>query len=379
MKKKVLFFTTPAYGHINSALPIVERLVNKDYQVICYSSKEYKQIIEETGAKYIEYKIDFNVQEIGAYTSNFVELLKALTKLNHEAYEHYVNSIDYTKYDLVVYDSMCAFAKNIAYKKKIKSICIETTLAYNFFVFIFSNMFWNSIKTFGKNLKELLKNIKSEKVFRKKYNLSKLKIIDLFVNSGDKTIVLTPKEFQPFYKTFNKNFCFVGTTIKERLQKQNKNYKRYNYFIALGSVLKIDEKLLNEILNIEQLKESKTALLIDKRIENFDTYKFVEQLSFLKNVDIFINHGGLNSVYESIYLNKKQICIPMQEEQRFNALICKHKKIGGYVKKYTGLGKQLKEIEKWNKNSEKYSKIFKSYDGTKLAYEIIDKYIKEGF
>ena len=41
-----------------------------------------------------------------------------------------------------------------------------------------------------------------------------------------------------------------------------------NYFIALGSVLKIDEKLLNEILNIEQLKESKTALLIDKRIES---------------------------------------------------------------------------------------------------------------
>ena len=233
MKKKVLFFTTPAYGHINSVLPIVERLVNKDYQVICYSSKEYKQIIEETGAKYIEYKIDFNVQEIGAYTSNFVELLKALTKLNHEAYEHYVNSIDYTKYDLVLYDSMCAFAKNIAYKKKIKSICIETTLAYNFFVFVFSNMFWNSIKTFGKNLKELLKNIKSEKVFRKKYNLSKLKIIDLFVNSGDKTIVLTPKEFQPFYKTFNKNFCFVGTTIKERVDL----IKDADFFIGLSSGL----------------------------------------------------------------------------------------------------------------------------------------------
>ena len=65
MKKKVLFFTTPAYGHINSVLPIVERLVNKDYQVICYSSKEYKQIIEETGAKYIEYKIDFNADDFG--------------------------------------------------------------------------------------------------------------------------------------------------------------------------------------------------------------------------------------------------------------------------------------------------------------------------
>ena len=136
--------------------------------------------------------------------------------------------------------------------------------------------------------------------------------------------------------------------------------------------------MLNEILNIGQLKESKTAVLIDKRIENLDTYKFVEQLSFLKNVEIFINHGGLNSVYESIYLNKKQICIPMQEEQRLTALICKHKKIGGYVKKYTKLEKQLKKVDKCNKNLEKYSKIFKAYDGTNLAYEIINKYIEEG-
>ena len=68
----------------------------------------------------------------------------------------------------------------------------------------------------------------------------------------------------------------------------------------------------------------------------------------------------------------------MQEEQRLTALICKHKKIGGYSKKFTNLKKQLKEIEKWNRNLEKYSLIFKSYDGTKLAYEIIDKYIKEG-
>ena len=33
MKKKVLFFTTPAYGHINSVLPIVERLVISGYML----------------------------------------------------------------------------------------------------------------------------------------------------------------------------------------------------------------------------------------------------------------------------------------------------------------------------------------------------------
>ena len=113
MKKKILFFSTPAFGHINSTIPIIEKLINENYEVICYSSKEYKEIIEETGADFIEYKINFNVNEISRYTSNFVELLKALISLNQQAYKYYVDKIDYTKYDLVLYDSMCSFAKNI--------------------------------------------------------------------------------------------------------------------------------------------------------------------------------------------------------------------------------------------------------------------------
>ena len=120
MKKKILFFSTPAFGHINSTIPIIEKLINENYEVICYSSKEYKEIIEETGADFIEYKINFNVNEISRYTSNFVELLKALISLNQQAYKYYVDKIDYTKYDLVLYDSMCSFGKNISYKKKLK-------------------------------------------------------------------------------------------------------------------------------------------------------------------------------------------------------------------------------------------------------------------
>ena len=381
MDKKILFFTTPAFGHINSTLPIIEKLINDGYKIYCYSNKEYKKAIEGIGAIFIEYKIKFNINDIEKYTSNFVELLKALTDLNHKAYELYIDEIDYSDVDLVLYDSMCSFAKNIAYKKKKKSVCIETTFAYNLLVFLFSNMFWKSLKTFIRFRKDLIFNIKEEKKFRKIYKLPKLKVVDLFVNSGDKTIVLTPKEIQPFAKTFNKNFYFVGTTIKERLNKQNEEYKkRYRYFISLGSIYKLKVEDLKEILKNNDLKDSKIAVIFNKdiNIENVDIYKFVDQISFLKHVDIFINHGGLNSVYEAIYLNVKQISIPMQEEQRLTALICKHKKIGGYAKDYKKLNKEIKYVNKYNKNLSKYSKIMQSYDGTNLACKIIDIYINEG-
>lgn len=373
---KVLFFSTPAFGHINATIPIIEKLVKADYEVICYSTEKFKKMIEDTGATYIKYQIDFNENKLVQYTSNLVELFRALIDLNHEAFEYYIKKINYNEVDLIIYDSMCSFAKNIAIKNNKKYICIQTTMAYNIFVFIFSNLFWKSLKVFLKNINTILKEIKKEKIFRRKHNLSKLSIIDLFVNSGDKTIVLSPKELQPFYRTFNKNFCFVGTTIKERLKKQTAQYEQYDYFVSLGSIWKADNNILE---NLKNFPNKKIVILSTKKInsKNISTYKFVEQLALLKNVNIFINHGGLNSVYESIYLNKKQVMVPIQEEERLTALIMESKKIGAYSKNYDEINKKIDNINKWTKNLEKYSYIIRSYDGTELAFEIIEKYIKK--
>ena len=57
--KKIVFFSTPAFGHINSVYPIILKLVKKNYQVDWYCSKKYKQFVEQTGANFIEYKVDF--------------------------------------------------------------------------------------------------------------------------------------------------------------------------------------------------------------------------------------------------------------------------------------------------------------------------------
>lgn len=378
-EKKIIFFTTPAFGHINSTLPIIEKLVKQGNHVICYSDKQYKSHIDNIGAEFVEYKIDFNKDCLDKYTENLLELLKVLSRLNRQAYEIYVNEIDYNNVDLILYDSMCSFAKNISYTKNKKNICIQTTLAYNFFVFVFSNMFWNSIGLFLKNLNLIKQVINDEYEFRKKHGLPKFNKIDFFVNSGDKTIVLTPKEFQPFRKTFGKNFYFVGTTIKERLESQKNEYDTFDYYISFGSILEIRSELLDIILKLEEINKSKVAILLDKNIDkkNIKTYKFVQQLALLKNAKVFINHAGLNSIYEAIYLNKKQILIPMQEEQRFSAILCKNKKIGYYVKDYNKINKGIKYINKYNKNLQKYSKIIKSYDGTNLAFNIINNYIKE--
>ena len=158
------------------------------------------------------------------------------------------------KPDLILYDSMCSFAKNISKKLKIKSICLSGLMGYNFWTFMFSHMFVSTMKLILKNFSSILKLYKEEKKFRLSNGLGKFSPMDLFVNKGDLTLVFSPKECQPFYKTFDKSFVFVGTTIKDRLKRSSKKYGKYDIYVSLGSIFTENSELLNNVINNELLK-----------------------------------------------------------------------------------------------------------------------------
>ena len=85
--KKIIFFSTPAYGHTLCVLPVIKRLVEKGYIVECYSTIDFKEMFEKIGAKFIEYEIDFEIRKLDKITSNMFELMKALININRHAYE----------------------------------------------------------------------------------------------------------------------------------------------------------------------------------------------------------------------------------------------------------------------------------------------------
>lgn len=409
---KILFYSTPALGHINSVYPVISRLVENGHKVLWYCTNKYKDTVENTGAHYAEYCVDFdNNYSLDYITSDFSKLFETLVNLNDELYNLCLYTAVAEEPDLILYDSMCSFGKNIAYRLGIKGICLCTTLAYNKTVLTRTNMLKHTEKLVIRDFAKLVKLINKERAFRKKNRLRKLDLIDMFINKGDVTIVFSPPEFQPFKSSFDDTFKFVGTTIKERIVSENEasylsniHYEGYEVYISLGSITDADDNisLINGIINSTYMQDKSiivSGLRDSNRLErksageadgnregtkdggkagSVECVNHTEQLKLLNTVNLLINHGGLNSVYESLWFGVPQICIPMQEEQRLTAIIADKKKIGIYVDR-SGISelnnKKLIEdkLNKAESSIKHYSKLLRQYDGTSEAVRIIEK------
>ena len=382
MKKTIIFFSTPAYGHILAEYPIIKRLVDMGYNVDWYSTENFKSIVSESGANFKVYKEDFDeLYDLANVTSDFYKLMQTLLELNKKCFLDYINEIDKDEIYLILYDSMCSFAKNIAQVLNINSVCLCSTLAYNFFTFTFSNMLLPSAKLTLTHIPNLINMIKNENRFRKENRIKKLNIIDLFVNSGDITIVLTLKELQPFVNTFPNTFKFVGTTIKDKICMKKQEYSNYDIYISAGSIWTENENtenILNKALGNEYFKDKKIILNVGNsnikfNNNNIECTRYTDQISLLKKCKLFVNHGGINSIYDSISNKVPQICIPKQEEQRMNAIIMKRNKIGYYIRNFNISQLQYYEgkIKKYNNNIEKYANLINNTDGTTNAVNLI--------
>ena len=50
---KIVFFSIAAHGHTNPTIQVVHELVSRGHEVIYYSFEEFKEKIEDTGARCI--------------------------------------------------------------------------------------------------------------------------------------------------------------------------------------------------------------------------------------------------------------------------------------------------------------------------------------
>ncbi|XP_054161692.1 uncharacterized UDP-glucosyltransferase YdhE-like [Oppia nitens] len=189
-------------------------------------------------------------------------------------------------------------------------------------------------------------------------------------------------QFDYFKRTANEEMFEVPEQLRHRSGKL--------VYLSLGSMGSADVYLMKRL--VAMLANSEHRFIVSKGIKH-DKYeladnmwgeKFVSQVKVLPIVDLFITHGGNNSVTESMYFGKPMIVCPIFLDQYDNAQIVEDRGYGIRLNPYECSEQQLlQSIDKLlndRKLAEKLSKASHRIQTEKQIEkipEIIDRLVKK--
>ena len=348
---KVCFFSYPAYGHINMTLGLVKKLVERGEEVLYYTGQNFKKTIESTGAAFRRYIIEKDGYTIETYIDDILRKFESINKKQPSklscGFETYlasgvelfnfnilieksmVNEIIHENPDYIIHDSCVSAGKKLA-----KMLHIPAITSVSNFIFK-EKMLDIDLSVFCRNI---LRTVDTTPDMKDKYRLTiryinmmarKVKevyhletpvdFLDLFASEEELNLVYTSEYFQPYRAVFCNNYKFVGPIIDSAGDNSDFPYKgtsnRPLIYISLGTLFnnctafyrKCIEAFKSE--NVQVIMSAGNTIRMEELgsiPDNIIIKPYVPQLQVLRHAQLFITHGGTNSINEALYF-----CIPL--------------------------------------------------------------------
>jgi MGT family glycosyltransferase len=393
---KILFLNISAYGHVNPTLGLVNELVNQRNEVIYFSSEEFREKIEKSGAVFKTYGGESNPLKMqhnnGKETGinklmNFVE--KILSSSN-EIIDDILYQTKDIKFDYIVYDSVIPIGNVIAKILDVPSIS-------SFAVFITPKE-----RMIGKNysIEDLIKDHAIIHTYKRvSENLREIynaelpgEISELFFNKGDINIAYTSRYFVSHIEYYDDSFKFIGPPIYDRKENLDFPFEKLQgkkvIYISLGTVFNSMNIKLYDIFFKTFADSDAVVVMTAYNIdiskfnipENFIVKNYVPQSQILKYADVAVTHAGMNSISDLLYNNVPFVAIPIGGDQPFMAkraselgaaISLDKDRITPEILK-SSVKKVLKDPE-YIENIKKISDSFKESGGYEKAVEVIFK------
>jgi len=342
---KIAFFNVPAFGHISPTLQVVEDLVNKGYEIDYYDTERFQDVITPTGANFCEIPMFAQYEQHPAKT-----LLHVLTLIAKQTYYYLplvVDAIRKERYAAVVHDQLCLWARGACSITRTPAICSFTMLPLTAAMKRGFASPRDLIRTAMLGGPTFLRFIYYRRRLREDFGLRDLSPFDVLSNySKFLTIVFTSREIVPGASEFDDSYSFVGaslrpSSVESGILEHLPNGRRLVY-ISLGTIVD-DAKSFYRMCG-EALKgiDAQVVMSIGRKVkkedlgnfpDNFYVTEFVPQLELLKRTHVFISHGGMNSITESLYHGVPLILCPQTPEQKFNARVIGQSGAATYLKR----------------------------------------------
>mgnify|MGYP001560630971 CR=1 FL=1 len=324
---KAMFFNLPAHGHVNPTIPLVKEIIKSGDTVIYYNIREFQKKIESSGA---EFRTCSEIEEHEIFLAeNPFELANSLWNASEDFFPFFISEIEKEKPDFIIHDSLCTWGWALAKIFKIPAICSTTTFALNFHVFReVSNFPWNGLENFWKGRNFIYPLKRKIQKLQKQYKFPKRDLLSSLTNSSDLNLVFTSKEFQPASNTFSSNYHFIGPSVPDAQETgdfpMETLVENPVVYISLGTLRNNRLDFFNTCIEAFQDLPFTFVLSIGNKVDhsnllknpaNFIIRTSVPQIEILKKANLFITHGGMNSVNEGLYFGVPLLVFPQTSEQ----------------------------------------------------------------
>ena len=318
-----------AFGHVNPTLSLVTELVNRGVRVTYFSTENFKNIVEPTGAKFVAVP-SWMAQQSGQQEGGADEDVGATVPflfLNEAggAIDSILEVLKEDKPDAIVHDFAGIAGTIAADDLKVPNVMLYTSYP--------SNESYSMAASFESVPATHPLRVAADQIaegFVAKYGCRKMTVKEIFDGQGDFNLVMMQKRLVPHNESFRDNFVFTGVQIGKRtafgswkapdngkpllyssLGTAFNNWPEY-YPILFDAVRDLDINVFAALGSIDP------ASLKDIP-PNVEVGQMVPQLDILSQASVFITHAGMGGTGEAIYYGVPMIAIPQMEEQAITA------------------------------------------------------------
>ena len=306
---KILFINLPYYGHVVPTIGLVRELIDRGCEVTYLLPFGWEDKIAESGAVFCGYK---NHRQLSEQIKNAYAAAEAIIE----------------QFDFVIYEQFFFLGKHLAekYGKPVARIFTAPVTNEKLMTEFITAKGPLSIFRHKWIARAFTKDIAKDIPLQTDNWLD-----EIVHNPPALNLVYTLRQFQPYAEDFpEEQYKFIGPSTYERKSSGIDYTKKERpiVYISLGTVLKGAASFFQSCIDAFRGDDTDVIISVGEKFNvrklksippNVYIYRSVPQTDVLKIADVFVTHGGMNSVSEALISGTPMVVIPFTSDQPVNA------------------------------------------------------------
>jgi len=331
----VAFLPFPAFGHINTTLPVVAELVRRGHRVTFATSARFAPAAAAAGADVLEYESWLASRKLPDRVDAEYMVQEPVRSIDEAiaTVPVYEAGFGDDLPDVLLYD-VSTFAAGRVLSRKWRRPAIEL------FATFASNEHYSLTQQIGalyegeidREHPALIDFFVKQGRLLSEHGLDDVTLEEFNAPADDANLVFLPRQFQPAAETFDDRFAFVGACIGDRVEEvpwHPPGDGRPLLLVSMGS-FSFDHQRTVLRTCVEAFADTDWHVVVQAGTgahgedfplvpDNVTLLRWVPQLTVLEHADAFVSHAGMNSVMEAMYFGTPVVAVPHMPEQRLIA------------------------------------------------------------